>query len=104
MRVELGVVIAERRFHVLGRPEMDVRLRLGMPRAFDDSEGDFYCPYQIVGLGEEVVRYVGGVDGLQALELAIRFMPTELETLRHRCPGLRWADAPDGHLGFNSQP
>lgn len=104
MRIELGGVIAERRFHVLGRPDLDIRLRLGMPRAFDDGRGDFYCPYQIVGFGSDAVRYVGGVDGLHALELAIRCLPTELESLRLALPGLRWEDATDGLLGFASQP
>lgn len=104
MRIELGVVIAERRFHVLGRPDLDIRLRLGMPRAFDASRGDFYCPYQIAGFGSETVRYVGGVDGLHALELAIRCLPTELESLRLALPGLRWEDATDGQFGFASQP
>jgi hypothetical protein len=102
MKAELGVLIAERRLRVSGRPELDVRVRLGTPRPFSDApHGDYYCPYQIVGLGTEKVRYVGGVDALQALELAMHILPTELDALREDHPGLGWANAPDGEYGFS---
>jgi hypothetical protein len=102
MKFELGAVIAERRLRVSGRPEFDVRVRLGTPRPFPDAAyGDYYCPYQIVGLGRESVRHAGGVDAIQALELAIHILPTELDALRQEHPGLGWEDAPDGDYGFS---
>src|SRR4026208_821544 len=98
MKVELGPVIAERQLRVAGRPESDVRVRLGTPRPFPDAPyGDYYCPYQIVGVGSEKVRWAGGVDAIQALELALHILPTELDALREQHPGLGWVDAPDGH-------
>jgi hypothetical protein len=102
MKVELGSIIAERRLRVSGRPELDVRVRLGTPQPFPDAPyGDYYCPYQIVGLGSQKVRYAGGVDAIQALELAIHILPTELDALREQHPGLGWTDAPDGEYGFS---
>jgi hypothetical protein len=102
MKVELGPIIAERRLRVTGRSELDVRVRLGTPRPFPDAPyGDYYCPYQIVGVGNEKVRYAGGVDAIQALELALHILPTELDALRQEYPGLGWADAPDGDYGFS---
>lgn len=102
MKVELGPIIAERRLRVTGRPELDVRVRLGTPRPFADAPyGDYYCPYQIVGVGNQKVRYAGGVDAIQALELALHIVPTELDALREECPGLGWVDAADGDYGFS---
>jgi hypothetical protein len=88
MKVDLGPIIAERRLRVTGRPELDVRVRLGTPRPLTDAPyGDYYCPYQIVGVGNEKVRYAGGVDAIQALELALHILPTELDALREECQG-----------------
>jgi hypothetical protein len=100
--IDLGTVIAERRLRVTGRPELDVRVRIGMPRAFQEARADYFCPYQILGIGSGKVRYAGGVDALQALELAVLILPTELEALRRDHPGLGWEDAPDGDYGFTS--
>ena len=102
MKVELGTVIAERQLRVTGRPEFKVHIRLGAPRPLPDApHGDYYCPYQIVGVGSEKVRWAGGVDAIQALELALHILPTELDALRQEYPGLGWANVPDGEYGFS---
>jgi hypothetical protein len=102
MKVELGSVIAERRLRVAGKPELDVRVRIGAPRPFpDDPQANYYCPYQVTGLRSSKVRYMGGVDAVQALELAIHILPTELDALRQEYPGLGWVDASDGDYGFS---
>jgi hypothetical protein len=102
MNVELGQVLAERLLRVLGRPDLEVRVRLGVPRSFpDDPLNNYYCPYQVTGIGDAKVRYAGGVDSLQALELALHLLPTELDRLRQEYPGLGWLDAPDGDYGFS---
>lgn len=100
MMVELGTVIAERRLRVAGHPELDVRVRIGAPRPYPDQR-DYYCPYQVVGIGKEKIKYAGGVDALQALELAVWILPTELDALRRDYPGLGWLDAPGGDYGFS---
>jgi Domain of unknown function (DUF6968) len=102
VELQLGPVIAERRLRVKGHPDLDVRIRIGTPSPFADAPyGDYYCPYQIIGLGSERVRHAGGVDAVQALELAIHVLPTELDALRQEHPGLGWEDAPDGDYGFS---
>lgn len=102
MKVELGQVVAERRLRVLGRPDLEVWVRLGMPRPFpDDPNENHYCPYQVTGIGDAKVQYAGGVDPLQALELALHLLPTELDRLRRQHPGLRWEDGPEGEYGFS---
>jgi len=80
MTTVLGTVIAERRLRVRGQPDLQVWIRIGMPRPFPDAaQGDYYCPYQITGIGSEKVQRAGGVDALQALELALHILPTELD-------------------------
>jgi hypothetical protein len=102
MKAELVPIGAERRLRVTGHPELDVRVRIGTPRPFpDDPHANYYCPYQIAGLGSAKVRYAGGVDAMQALELALHILPTELDALRQEHPGLGWVDAPDGDYGFS---
>ena len=63
--VPLGRVIAMRRFRLHGKPKVVVELRIGTPR--DLEGGDAYCPVQLVGVGDEKVRPVFGVDRVQAL-------------------------------------
>jgi hypothetical protein len=102
MKVELGQVVAERHLRIVGRPYVEVWVRLGVPRPFpDDPLNNYYCPYQVTGIGDAKVRYAGGVDSLQALELALHLLPTVLDRLRQEHPGLGWLDAPDGDYGFS---
>jgi hypothetical protein len=102
MKYELGAVVAKRRLHVAGQPDLEVWVILGTPRPFPDApHGDYYCPYQITGIGDEKVRHAGGVDSLQALELALHILPTELDSLRKSHPGLRWEDSREGDYGFS---
>jgi hypothetical protein len=102
MNVELGQVVAERRLRVSGRPDLEVWVRLGMPCPFpDDPNDNYYCPYQITGVGDAKVRYAGGVDSLQALELALHILPAALDRLRKQNPGLAWEDGPEGEYGFS---
>ena len=101
MKVELGLVVAERRLRLSDDPHREVWVRLGQPQPFPDQPfKDYYCPYQIVGLGDERVRYAGGIDSLHAMESALLLLPTELGVLRRNHPELRWEDAPDGDFGF----
>lgn len=102
MIVELGTIVAERRMRVTGHTELDVRVRIGMPRLFpDDPLQNYYCPYQIVGIGSEEVEYVSGGDAFKALELALCALPIELDSLRRCYPGLGYQDCADGDYGFS---
>jgi hypothetical protein len=65
--MELGQVVATRTFSVNEEP---VELLIGAPRAYPDGN-DYFCPFQVKGIGDERVRHAGGIDGLQALILAV---------------------------------
>jgi hypothetical protein len=77
---DIGEVIAERRLYVEGEPDRVVRVLLGKPvRRPTASNEDFsLCPYQIVGLGNETIRAAGGVDSIQALQLAMEMVGADL--------------------------
>ena len=95
----VGEVIAERRL-VLVRSDgskREILVMLGKPQRFPGS--DCYCPYQIVGFSTQNVRYGAGVDGFQALQLALRQIATELALRNNSEEGqLFWHN--DLDLGF----
>ena len=81
---ELGEVLASRtlRFQTTsGRPS-EVTVTVGRPVLDPEAPyDDWLCPYQLRGVGDEVVRAVFGVDAMQALILALHTLPWELRAL-----------------------
>lgn len=59
-----------------GGPPRQVTLRIGRPRP--DRQGDWVCPVQVVGLGDDAVMNVNGVDAVQALFLAMQIAGVKL--------------------------
>ncbi|MBX3506478.1 MAG: hypothetical protein KF895_13450 [Parvibaculum sp.] len=95
--VPLGRVIATRRFRLRRRPDATVELRIGTPR---EMEQDAYCPVQLIGVGDEKVRPIFGVDTVQALQLAVRYLDPLLIQYGDR---LRWESQP-AHKSLGSDP
>jgi len=64
------------------------------------------CPYQILGIGDERVRCAGGVDAVQALQLAMEMIGSELyfKLNRQHDGKLRWEAGKEGDLGFPVPP
>ncbi len=87
--VPLGKVIAFRRLTLKGRPKARAELRIGAPVQWDEHAA--YCPVQLVGVGNERVKPVYGVDTLQALELVFRYLDPLLLQFGDR---LRWEKVP----------
>jgi hypothetical protein len=94
----VGVVIATRDLDLAdGRM---VTVTIGRPEEFPDG-GGFYCPYQITGIGREHVRYSGGIDAVQALQLALQLVGTELHVSKEgKARSLTWGAGQHGDLGF----
>ena len=92
MRLEsVGTVLAERTLDLATSDgAREVRVLIGVPLPIPRSV-DFYCTYQIVGLSDEGVRYVEGVDGAQAVYLAMEAVGTLLAaTAEARSGKLTW--------------
>ncbi len=102
----LGEVIAERRLTVVGAANATVVVRLGKPRPLielfeDDKNGDMYCPYLIVGVADEKIRYAAGIDAIQALQLVMLAVGAELKHIQDDDGlQLRWEGSEYGDLGF----
>lgn len=100
MATSLGTVIAIREL-VLKDENGDrpVTVRIGMPRPFDDGQ-DYFCPFEIDGMGKTTVQRAGGVDAVQALRLAMTMIGITLYASEEAKAGqLRWLDE-YGDLGF----
>lgn len=95
--ISLGSVIASRTLR-LGTGVDRVTVSIGAPKPYPDGK-DFFCPFRIEGLGDDQVKYVGGVDAVQALQLAMHRIGVELYASPHAAT-LRWIDPDDPDLGF----
>ena len=99
---DVGETIAARKLS-LSRddgPPTEVVALLGKPKQLPDH-CDYYCHYQIKGVGSEKVVYMCGIDAFQALLLAIRSLARDLEALNRDLAGnLRWEGDEEGWLGF----
>lgn len=99
---ELGEVMAVRELSLSegGADPKTVLVRLGRPRRFPDST-DYYAPFQITGAGSEKVICIGGVDAIQAIQLAMQTIGVYLNKLNHEAGGgLKWEAGDPGDFGF----
>ena len=93
-------VIAVRRFWWVGEPNRPVLVSIGKPQVAAGGAGEFYCPFQVTGLGDdERVEAIFGVDGFQAVELALRYIGYRLTDINAKNGGrLRWEFGDGGQL------
>lgn len=81
----VGMVIAKRELLLSGGATVSVVI--GKPESFPDGNG-CYCPFQIVGLGNQKVRCAMGQDTVQALTLALSAIGAVLYTTSEWKSGL----------------
>ncbi len=100
MKLEsVGAIIARRDFELVDGNSVNVLV--GVPDRFPDSEHDYYCPYQILGLQDERVRYAAGIDSIQAIMLALERIGIDLYTSEEYKDGrLKSQSHKKGDLGF----
>ena len=93
---DIGTIIATRVLTLAATKT--VTISIGTPTAYPDGN-DFYCPYQIVGIGSGQIRYASGVDSFQALYLAMKKIGADINTSSEAKSGdLTWLGNRD--LGF----
>jgi len=87
-------VIAVRRLWWEGEPNREVLVSIGKPSEAPGGGDAFYCPIQTTGLGSyEFATAIFGVDGFQAIELALRYIGYRLADIDAKNGGrLRWCD------------
>ena len=94
MKVSMTEAIAVRHLSWEGEQNREVLVTIGKPAETPDVAGEFYCPIQTTGLGnDEFVTAIFGVDGFQAIELALRYISWRLADINTKNGGrLRWLD------------
>jgi hypothetical protein len=92
MQPEMTEVIAVRRFWWEHDSSRQLLVSIGKPTQSPEGEGEFYCPIQTSGFGDdEGLEAIFGVDAFQALELAIRYVGWRVFAIDHESGGrLRW--------------
>jgi len=97
---DVGQILGTRTLN-LGESQT-VIVTLGAPQKYPESEDDYFCAYQIVGIGDGRVRYAIGIDALQALFLTLKKIGADLYTTPEAKSGaLSWVgQAVKGDLGF----
>src|SRR5690348_10271957 len=81
--------------------ESEVIVSIGRPQPFEDFK-DYWVPYKISGGGIDKEFYAGGVDAIQALQLAMVGLGAELYALGRTMGGrLKW-NVEEAFLGFPS--
>jgi hypothetical protein len=82
------------------KEQTEISVLLGKPKQFSDSP-DHYCPYRIVGIGDEKIWHIGGVDAVQAIQLAMVAIGALLYRLNEKSAGrIRWDAGEGDDLGF----
>ena len=97
---DIGEIVAERRFTIESESTSEIVVAIGKPMAFPDSE-DYYVPYQIKGIGDEQIRFAGGVDAIHCLQLVMTILGYELLAINEpRKNKIIWDGDENGGLGF----
>ena len=93
----IGQMLCGRAFDV--RNDRAINVIIGIPQRFPDGPDDYFCPFQIIGMGDEQVRYGAGVDAVQAVWLTLQMIGARLYTSPEAKSGaLTWLGQSD--LGF----
>jgi hypothetical protein len=94
--VEDFELIAQRELAASSEDQV-IKVFVRIAKPLEMPAGEWACPYQIVGLGDEVIRAIYGIDGVQALQLTMIFVAAELERLSK---GLKLTFLGETDLGF----
>jgi hypothetical protein len=92
--------IAERNltFRAADGTSTDVTIRIARPVPAPPEQGDFICYWQALGFRDSPTKYAGGVDAVQALEMAFEMIGINLEAWQREYNGtfLFYGEAPHG--------
>jgi hypothetical protein len=94
--MELGQIIATRT--LTNNAGQLIFVHIGLPRRFDEDEG-WYAPYQVIGIGDERVRFAGGVDAIQSIILALSMLRSYFIAINTSINNIQWDGQTD--LGFS---
>ena len=100
--MEIGTIVAER--ILILDSDRKVVARIGLPFVPAEFPNESWCPWQIQGLGNDVVRRTIGVDSVQSLWLAFHAAGSQLYASEEYRSGrlVAFLGEVRGDLGFPS--
>jgi hypothetical protein len=93
---DVGEIIATRRFRFFDddNNQRTACVFVGKPQQPEDSS-DYFCPFQVIGIGSQKTESARGRDSIQALQSALGLIGTTLRHLNHELDGrLKWDGEP----------
>jgi hypothetical protein len=100
-RITLGQVIAKREldYNDADHGARRIEVLLGLP-VESPGGGEWYCPWQVLGIGNGQVRATYGVDAFQSLQLVMKMIGATLYARSDKGTRLSWMGNRQGDFGF----
>ena len=98
----LGEIIATRRLYLIDEENVrrTVSVLVGKPQPSAESSR-YFCPFQIIGIGNQNTHLAEGTDSVHALQSAMILIGVNLNHLNNELGGrLKWNGDESGELGF----
>jgi hypothetical protein len=102
MDPDIGEIIATRNYRLVDEDnnERAVSVLVGKPQPAKDSQ-DYQCPFQVIGIGNQITQVARGYDAIQALQSALILISANLNHLNNELGRkLIWDGGRKGELGF----
>ena len=99
---DLGEIIATRSYRLVDEDnhERAVSVLIGKPQRAGDAN-EYQCPFQLVGIGNQVIQVARGHDSIQALQAAFILISANINHLSNEFGReLIWDGGRRGELGF----
>lgn len=90
-QMESGLDFIAERFLTLNEDGEERRIRIALGRPYQEPDKAYFCPYRITGIGVERTKRAGGVDSIQAIQLALVLIGAELSS---HSASLKWDGEP----------
>jgi hypothetical protein len=79
--------------------EREIKVQIGRPHM--EAVGAWLCPFKITGQGIDQSKYAGGVDAIQAIQLAFVMIAAVLQHFSRTLNlELHWGGEDDNDIGF----
>ena len=98
----IGEIIASRKLQLLDENDTKriVSVFVGKPQQALNSH-EYYCPFQVIGVGSQKTQAAQGQDSIQALQSALILIAARLNHLNMELGRrLTWDGGTKGDLGF----
>jgi hypothetical protein len=97
----LGIVIAKRELEFTDNGlENKIIIKIGKPRKDRDINSGYYCPFIILGIGNENIQIAFGKDSVQSIELAFNMIGALMEVYYQKLYPNKITWNNDSRLGF----